>query len=206
MKRVGVSNGVVRMQITMYENSFVRNFVLCQNSAVRVSSSDMNEKYKKSMIFVLFVLIAVASLGIFVLFARFLGFGGGIDSAVTVPISGPVTIGEDGVTFTPDESLRITRTSGKVLLRSQLISDANLVQGTLLLKDGSTRKVSISLEDASGREYVLILTSVGSAIGFGFSENDSSSIDKNISFRSVRIRSDKPVAIDALEWYSWMGK
>lgn len=166
----------------------------------------MREPSKKTMTFLLFALVVIASLGVFVLFARFFGFGGGLDDSVTVPLSGPVTVGENGVVFTPRESLRISRASGKILIRSGGIRDADILHGTVLLADGSMRNVSVSLEDASGKEHVLVLTSVGSSIGFGFSESDLATMGKNMSFRSVRVRSDSPIPIDALEWYSWTGK
>lgn len=166
----------------------------------------MNEKYKKVVTFVLFSTVIIASLGMFMLFARFFGFSGGLDNAATVPISGPVLIGENEISFTPDSPLWISRTSSKILLRSAAIRDADLLRGTILLSDGSMRKVSVSLEDASGREYTLVLMSVGPAIGFGFSDDDFATLDKNTSFRAVKVRSDAPISLDAIEWYSWTGK
>ncbi len=167
----------------------------------------MNEKYKKIVTFVLFaVVIIVVSFSMLTIFARFFGFSGGLDNAVTVPISGPMLINENEAVFTPDSPLQISRTSSKVLLRSAEIRDADLLQGTILLSDGSTRKVSVSLEDTSGREYTLVLMSVGPAIGFGFSEDDLATLDKNTSFRAVKVRSDAPISLDAIEWYSWTGK
>lgn len=166
----------------------------------------MNEKHKKIMIFVLSIAVIIASFGVVMFFTRFFGFTGGLDNAVTVPISGPVLIGKSEMVFASDSPLRISRTSSKVLLQSAAIRDADLSKGTVLLSDGSMRKVSVSLEDASGRDYALVLVSAGPAIGFGFSGDDFAALDKNTSFRAVKVHSDAPISLDAIEWYSWTGK
>lgn len=166
----------------------------------------MKEKYKKYVLVFLYVVATITSVIIFVMLAKFLGFFGGVDASVTRVISGPVDIGPAGVTFAQSPPLRLERESSKVLLRAGAVRDIDFATGRLLLADGSTRHVSVSLKDEAGRIYALSPISRGVAIGFGFSDSDRETLSKDTVFSSILIRSDDSLSVVSIEWYSWTGK
>lgn len=164
----------------------------------------MSSFFSRSMLIISLAAAVVVLLVLLVSAWRLLN--GGIDNSVTHIVSGPTTIGTEEQRFVPGEPLHFERQSSKVLLRIDGVKDADFAQGEVVLSDGSKRKLAISLEDASGKMYPLVLTSIGSAIGFGFSDADLQTVSPALVFTAVTVHSDAPIQASAIEWYSWTGK
>lgn len=131
---------------------------------------------------------------------------GGVDNSVTRVVSGPVTLGTGEQRFIPSDPLRFERQSSKVLLHIDGASDVDFSKQTVALSDGSEHVVSVLVETASGKRYPLVSISMGSAIGFGFSDTDRQTLSPSDAFVAVLVRADAPVPVSAIEWYSWTGK
>lgn len=167
----------------------------------------MKEGWKRRCIMAaLYGVVVFASLGMFMFLAKFLGFFGGIDASVTRMLSGPIEVGPAGVTFTQSPPLQLERESSKVLMRIDAVRDVDFSAGTLLLEDGTVRYVSVSLKDEAGKVYELSPISRGAALGFGFSDADREALSKENAFSSLSVKSDLPLSIRSIEWYSWTGK
>jgi hypothetical protein len=118
-------------------------------------------------------------------------------------ISGPVTISSEWMEITPQEPLKPEHEVNAVTLMfaSEYIPDYK--ENGLRFSDGTVMVPEVQLIDQDGKVYALGIESMGpKGMGFAFFDPIShlESLPKDKVYRTVRIRSDKPIECSKLVW------
>src|SRR5437588_2998880 len=113
-------------------------------------------------------------------------------------ISGPVTITPEWTEIVPKEPLKAERQINNFILvfdTSQLYEPNDNTNG-IRFPDGSVVTPEVQLIDQGGRSYTL--TSIGVSRNGMVLRYEN--LPQNISYRMVRIRSDKPIKVSKIYW------
>ena len=111
-------------------------------------------------------------------------------------IAGPTTISSEWVEIVPKPPLRAERQIQYLMLDVADPFEPVYESWSLRLKDGSLVQPQVQLIDESGKVYELTSPALDEK-GIGFK---SSNLPTDRAYRTVRIRSDKPVQLSRVYW------
>lgn len=126
-------------------------------------------------------------------------------------VSGPTQI-ERSTTLTPPKPLKIITNRHQLSIRTDAVEgydDADKTHETLKFKNGQSGKVTATLVDSNGVEYLVVLVAVGGADGgfyLGTKETGEWDFPKDTRFASVVVRSDVDFEANRVEWVAEIPK
>lgn len=124
-------------------------------------------------------------------------------------IIGQVTISSAWVEITPQPPLKPEQqTQSIVLSLEDPLSLAYAEHGRVEFHDGTTANIEVQLIDRDGTIYDLTSTDIDHALRltFAYDRSAGTRLPQDRVYRSVRIRSDKPIRCRRIIWHGHTGK
>ena len=114
-------------------------------------------------------------------------------------IAGPVSISSEWIEILPEEPLEPEREVQQVLIWFAQPYTTNI--NGIISPDGHTFYPEVQLIDQRGNAYNLRLSAISSSgIGLSCCKEGNQSLPRDIKYRAVRIRSDRPVNGSQVVW------